>query len=57
MMNSEQKLEVSLQHIDDLFQLVQDNEYEKFLVSHLFPMKFELERQLTNLLHSTKVSE
>lgn len=53
-MTSEYKLEVSLQLVEELANLIEDNEYEQFLSQHLISMKVELERQLTNIqFHST----
>jgi hypothetical protein len=53
-MTSEYKLEVSLQLVEELSNLIEDNEYEQFLSQHLIPIKVELERQLTNIqFHST----
>ena len=57
MMNSEQEFELALHHIEEMTKLVEGNEYEHFFVSHLFPIKFELQRQLTNLLHHSKLTK
>jgi hypothetical protein len=47
-MENEVKLILALQQIDNVSNLVVGNEYEHFMVSHLLPLKFELERQLLN---------
>jgi len=46
-MNKKTKLILALQQIDNLSSLVSENNYEGFFTSHLLPIKFELERQLT----------
>jgi hypothetical protein len=46
-MNKETKFNLALIQIENLSQLVKDNEYEHFFASHLLPMKFEFERQLS----------
>jgi hypothetical protein len=46
-MNQETKFQLALIQIENLSQLVKDNEYEHFFVSHLVPIKIELERQLS----------
>jgi hypothetical protein len=37
--------------------LLESNEYQKFLYSHLILIQVELRRQLTNLKHSSKIKE
>lgn len=56
-MTPEQKLERGLESIEELSAIVENNEYEQFFVSHLLPIKFELQRQLTNLKHHSKIKE
>lgn len=56
-MNQSTKFILALQQIDNLTSLIEGNEYQSFLYSHLFPIKVELERQLTNLTHSSKIKE
>ena len=46
-MNKETKFHLALIQIENLSQLVKDNEYEHFFVSHLIPIKVELQRQLS----------
>ena len=48
-MNDKTKLILALMQIDNISNLMKDNEWEKFMVSHLIPLKCEMERQLTNL--------
>ena len=54
-MNEKTKLILALQQIHNLICLIEDNEYEKFLYSHLITVQVELQRQLTNLTHSIKI--
>jgi hypothetical protein len=56
-MNERTKLILALMQIDNLTSLVEGNEYQSFFYSHLIGMKYELQRQLTNLSHSTKIKE
>ncbi len=46
-MNQETKFHLALIQIENLSQIVKDNQYEHFFVSHLVPIKIELERQLS----------
>jgi hypothetical protein len=46
-MNKETKFNLALIQIENLSHLVEGNEYERFFMSHLLPMKFEFERQLS----------
>jgi len=59
-MKEEVKLILALQQIDNITNLVEGNEYEMFLTSHLISLKFEFERQLSNLTGTnnyTKIKE
>jgi hypothetical protein len=56
-MNEQTKLVLGIQQIDNLISLLEDNEYQQHLYSHLIPVKIELKRQLTNLTHSLKIKE
>lgn len=56
-MNQETKLLLALMQVDNLTSLIEGNEYQRFLYSHLNQMRVELKRQLTNLTHSTKMSK
>jgi len=46
-MTSKINLILALQQIDNISNLVRENNYEGFFTSHLLPIKFELQRQLT----------
>lgn len=56
-MNEQTKLIFALMQIENLTSLLEGNEYQKFLYSHLISVQVELQRQLTNLTHSTKITE
>jgi hypothetical protein len=56
-MNDRTKLIFALMQIDNLTSLTEGNECQSFLYSHLISMRCELERQLTNLNHSTTIKE
>jgi hypothetical protein len=53
-MTLEEKLESALQKIEEVTELITNNEYEQFFVSHILPVEFEIKRQLTNIRHSAK---
>jgi hypothetical protein len=57
MMNTEQKLELALQKVSEISELVENNEYEQFFVSHLLPTEFEIKRQLTNIRSNLTIKE
>jgi hypothetical protein len=48
-MNNESKLIFALMQIDNIINLMKENEYEQFMVSHLTALKVEMQRQLSNL--------
>lgn len=56
-MNQQTKLILALMQIDNLTSLIEGNEYQHFLYSHLISIQVELQRQLTNLTHSSKIKE
>ena len=45
-MNNETKLVFALEHVADLHDLIEGNEYEHFLNDHLTSLEYEFERQL-----------
>jgi len=54
------KIIFALQQIDNISNLIEGNEYERFLISHLIPLKVEFERQLSHLTETspyTKIKE
>jgi predicted RNA-binding protein with EMAP domain len=56
-MNDQIKLVLALSQIDSLTSLLEGNEYQSFLYSHLIQIQVELNRQLTNLTYSIKIKE
>jgi hypothetical protein len=50
-MNDKTKFILALMQIENISKLMKENEYEQFMVSHLIPLKVEIERQLSNLKH------
>jgi hypothetical protein len=48
-MDEKTKFILALLQIENISNLMKENEYEHFMVSHLMPMKIEIERQLSNL--------
>ena len=47
-MTEETKLILALMQINNLVSLLNDNEYQKFLYSHLISIQVELKRQLSH---------
>jgi hypothetical protein len=56
-MNKKTKLIFALQQIENIYELLKDGEYVAFFASHLLPIKFEIERQLTCLTNETNSSK
>ena len=56
-MNDQTKLILALMQIDNISNLIEGNEYQQFLYGHLISVQVELQRQLTNLTHSSKIKE
>ncbi len=48
-MTEREKLFIALTQIDNVVTLLDNNEWKNYLYNHLSPIKYELERQLTNL--------
>ena len=48
-MNDKTKLILAMMQVENISNLMKENEYEQFMVSHLIPLKVEMERQLSNL--------
>ena len=46
-MNNQTKLILALHQIDNLTSLLEGNDWQKFLYSHLVPIQVELQRQLS----------
>jgi len=56
-MNEQTKLIFALMQIENLTSLIKDNEYEQHLYGHLISVQVELQRQLTNLTHSSTMKK
>lgn len=56
-MKENTKLILSLMQVENLTSLLEGNEYQQFLYSHLISIQFELKRQLTNLSHSSTIKK
>lgn len=59
-MNKQTKLILALIQIENIHELLKDGQYAGFFSSHVFPIKFEIQRQLANLTnskHSIKIKE
>jgi hypothetical protein len=59
-MDSKTKLILAQMQIENVYELLKDGQYAGFFSSHLFPVKFEIQRQLANLTntnYSTKIKE
>ena len=56
-MNDQLKIILAIQQINNITELLQGNEYERFLYGHLISVRVELERQLTNLAHHSKIKK
>jgi hypothetical protein len=54
-MTDEIKLLLALNQLENVMKLMKNSEYENYLCSHLILVQVELQRQLTNLRHSTKI--
>jgi hypothetical protein len=46
-MNQKTKLILALTQVENIAKLVEGNQWEGFFSSHLIPLKYELERQLS----------
>jgi hypothetical protein len=55
-MELQTKLTLALIQVENISNLITENEYERFFVSHLVPVKCELERQLANLTGTNRYS-
>ena len=54
-MNDHTKLILALQQIDNVISLTKNNIWEEYMLRHLSVIKYELERQLTNLSNTDKI--
>ena len=56
-MRQKEKLILAEIQIENLILLLKGNEYERHLYSSLYSVKYEIQRQLTNLSQSSKMKE
>ena len=56
-MNEQTKLILAKYQVENIIELIQDNEYKQYMIMHLSPVFYELERQLTNLAHADKIKK
>jgi len=56
-MDQQTKLIFALMQVDNLTNLLEDNEYQKFLYGRLISVRCELQRQLTNFQYTAKIKE
>ena len=56
-MDQKMKLTLALMQVENIRELLKDGPFYGFFTSHLLPVKFEIERQLTNIQHSSKIKE
>jgi hypothetical protein len=58
-MNQKERIILAQMQIDNLLNLTKDLQYQGFLTSHLLPVKYELQRQisLTKSSNSTTIKE
>ena len=57
MIDEKTKLVFALMQVENISELLEGNEYEHYLSTHLLPIQYELERQLTNLQNHSKIKE
>jgi len=57
MMDRRMKLNLALMQTENIYSLLQDGEYAAFFASHLLPIKYEIERQLSCLTNAHKQSK
>ena len=56
-MDEQTKLILALHQVEGITGLTKDNPYKQFIFMHLNSIKYELERQLTNLRTTSKINE
>ncbi len=59
-MDQKTKLILAQMQVENIYELLKEGPYAGFFSSHLFPIKFEIERQLsllTNTNYYTKITE
>ncbi len=56
-MDSKTKLILAQIQIENVRNLLKDGQYAGFFSSHLYPVKFEIERQLANLTNTNRYTK
>ena len=56
-MNEQTKLILASYQVDNLLSLLKGNAYENYMCGKLYGIKYELNRQLTNLSHSDNITK
>ena len=56
-MDDQTKLILALHQVEGIIGLTKDNPYRQYIFMHLNPIKYELERQLTNLAATDKINK
>ena len=56
-MDEQTKLILALHQVEGIVGLTKDNPYKQFIFMHLNSVKYELERQLTNLAATDKINK
>ena len=56
-MEQQMKLILALQQVENVSKLLNDGQYAGFFSSHLLPIKFEIERQLSCLTGTNKYTK
>jgi len=55
-MDERTKLMLALMQVNNIVELTKDNQWKEYLYRHLSSVHYELQRQLTNLDHSDKMT-
>ena len=56
-MTEKEKLILAQMQVENLLSLLKGNAYENYVCGKLHGIKYELNRQLTNITHSSKIKE
>ena len=56
-MNEQTRLILASYQVDNLLSLLKGNAYENYMCGKLYGIKYELQRQLTNLNHSANITK
>lgn len=56
-MDEQTKLILASYQVENLLSLLKGNAYENYMSGKLYGIKYELNRQLTNLSHSSKIKQ